>query len=71
MGGMTSWLVLFVKLLAWEASGQTLKGYHFLDNQLDLRFGSENGYATFNTGKPIPDQVGRLSIVCNNTSINP
>ena len=34
-----------------------LTGYHFMDNQLEKRFGPDNGYATFNTGKPIPDQV--------------
>ena len=34
-----------------------LSGYHFRDNKIDMRFGPENGYATFNTGKPIPEQV--------------
>jgi hypothetical protein len=25
--------------------------------QLDIRFGPENGYMTYNTGKPVPDEV--------------
>ena len=36
---------------------EVLTGYHFMDNQLEKRFGPDNGYATFDTGKPIPDQV--------------
>ena len=30
-----------------------LTGYHFMDNQLEKRFGPDNGYATFDTGKPM------------------
>ena len=36
---------------------EVLTGYHFMDNMLEKRFGPDNGYATFDTGKPIPDQV--------------
>ena len=38
-------------------SGQVLKGYHFLDNKVETRFGPDNGYATYNTGIAIPAQV--------------
>ena len=36
---------------------EVLTGYHFMDNQLEKRFGPDNGYATYNIGKPNPDQV--------------
>ena len=52
------WLLSQVLILKGE--GQVLKGFHYLDNQLDTRFGPENGYATFNTGQPIPDQVNNF-----------
>ena len=52
-------VLLLSQVLGSPGLGQVLKGYHFLDNQLDDRFGPENGYATFNTGNPIPDQVGK------------
>jgi hypothetical protein len=42
-----------------------LTGYHFMDNQLEKRFGPDNGYATYNTGKPIPDQVAILFYMHN------
>ena len=38
-------------------TSETLKGYYFKDNLLDMRFGPENGYADYETGIPIPDSV--------------
>jgi hypothetical protein len=51
---------LFTLCLATQlVSGleDVLTGYHFMDNQLEKRFGPDNGCSTVNTGKPIPDQV--------------
>ena len=56
LGLMKIWL--FCQILIPQCSSEILlKGLHFLDNELESRFGPENGYATFNTGQPIPDQV--------------
>ena len=44
---------------------EVLNGYHFMDNQLEKRFGPDNGYATVNKGKPIPDQVALLFYMHN------
>ena len=43
---------------------KALTGYHFKDNESEKRFGPDNGYATFNTGKPIPDQVSQCIVLC-------
>ena len=57
--GKTTYLNL---LLIWfmfsvPVTSETLKGYYFKDNLLDMRFGPENGYADYETGIPIPDSV--------------
>ena len=54
-------LLLFL-LLPCLSFSQPLAGYHFQDNLLEQRFGPENGYTTFNTGRPIPDQVSRVGL---------
>ena len=53
-------LLLTCLSLGSLGSEQVLKGFHFQDNLIDSRFGPENGYATFNTGNPIPDQVTQI-----------
>ena len=47
--------LLGIKLVAGVE--EVLTGYHFVDNELEKRFGPDNGYASFNTENPIPDQV--------------
>ena len=49
---------LIIRLLIVKGSEELLSGFHFLDNELETRFGPDNGHATYNTGIPIPDQVG-------------
>ncbi|XP_023345432.1 uncharacterized protein LOC111714532, partial [Eurytemora carolleeae] len=34
-----------------------VKGFHFIDNKLDKRFGAENGYVTTTTIIPVPKQL--------------
>ena len=46
-----------MSVMVVNASEKLFSGYHFLDNQLESRFGPDNGYATYDTGKRIPDQV--------------
>ena len=50
-------LLLLCFLPSLAQAGQVLAGYHFQDNLLEQRFGPQNGYTTFTTGRPIPDQV--------------
>ena len=50
-------LTVALKLMVVDGSEKTFSGYHFMDNQLEDRFGPDNGYATYNTGVAIPDQV--------------
>ena len=55
--------LLLVLLLTWpgaRADEVMLTGHHFQDNLLEERFGPENGYTSYTTGSPIPDQVGVL-----------
>ena len=53
--------VCVMMVMVVDCSERMLSGYHFLDNQLEDRFGPDNGYATYDTGVPIPDQVILLS----------
>ena len=64
--GILTVLLVISRPLGSQGSDQVLKGFHFQDNQMDVRFGPENGYLTYNTGQPIPDQVGTKTIYnCN------
>ena len=53
--------VSVMMVMVVDCSERMLSGYQFLDNQLEDRFGPDNGYATYDTGVPIPDQVILLS----------
>ena len=53
--------VSVMMMMVVDCSERILSGYQFLDNQLEDRFGPDNGYATYDTGVPIPDQVILLS----------
>ena len=55
-------LLLLCCLPGLTQAGQVLAGYHFQDNLLQERFGPQNGYTTFMTGRPVPDQVSPESV---------
>ena len=43
-------LTFTMSVMVVNASEKMFSGYHFLDNQLEARFGPDNGYATYDTG---------------------
>ena len=50
-------LTFTMSFMEVNGSENMFSGYHLLDNQLEARFGPDNGYATYDIGVTIPDQV--------------